>query len=160
MNSARPSVQLHTPLAPATIKREAVAQDPLASSPLSTSHEEVETSNTTLDANQASRILKVFGSLENLVSDFYAECSVLPIDPNILPKNLQSVITFSRNNMWRSVLDVSSLFPFDPSTLTNKESLHHEVLTMLSLRYEALFRLKMFDELTSEAGKVMAQVNY
>lgn len=154
-----PSVQLHTPLAPSTVKRESVAQDPLAMTP----RMEIQDTNVDDVVPTASSVapppfMSLFGTVDNMTEDFQSECSRRPVDASNVPKNLIGMKTLAKNNMWRAILETSAMFPFDAACLTNSRPIDEDVQQILSLRFEALFRLKMFDELSSEAVKIMSQL--
>ena len=164
-HAGRPQVQLNTPLAPVptNVKREAVVYDPLAIA------QKVDTDDTPEDyVTRVSRatpppppadlVTSIFGTVEDLTSIFQSDCSRQPLDPKGVSKNLGGMILLAKANMWRAVLETSSMFPFDPSNLKNKQAVDPDTMSALSLRFEALFRLKMFDELSSEAGKVISQL--
>jgi Leucine-rich repeat (LRR) protein len=157
-------VQLHTPL-PSVVKREAVSFDPLAVLSSTTEAEtdlSEETSkyapHPTVETFQ-SRSSGIFSSVENLTRNFLQECTSSPTDPASVPRNLNGMKKLAQHNIWRTVLDISGSLSTD---LLRRafEALDTESIFTLSLRYESLFRLKMFDELSSELGKALSQISH
>ena len=63
--------------------------------------------------------------------------------------------------MWRPALAITGAFPFEIEKLSSKDTpIDRESLLILSLRLEAMFRLKMFDDLTPEITKLMVHLSY
>lgn len=147
------------------MKREAVSFDPLA---VLSSTTEVqtdvyeETSKYTLPPPIEKIEIKsagIFGSVENLTRDFLQECTLSPIDPSSVPRNLNGMKKLAKHNIWRTVFDISESLSTDLSKRAF-EFLDTESIFTISLRYESLFRLKMFDELSSELGKALSQISH
>jgi len=169
----RPNVQLNTPL---NIKRETVNDDPLT---LNSSKEPIEipyssepmlfvkssiepniSTGTSLLIKDESLIksevpVDIFSSIEDLTNDFLKECSYQPVDTNNFQTNIIGMKKFANMNMWKNVLELSNLIPIDISSLLTS-NLDQEKLSILSLRYESLFRLKMFDEICNDVGIILS----
>jgi len=156
-------VQLHTPL-PSNIKREAVTLDPLAALSASSNKdgdvyedEYSKARHPQQETEVEAKTKGIFGSVESLTREFLQECSVPPIDPSSVPKNLSGMKRLAKHNMWRNILEISASSSPDISKHAF-ETMDNESICSLSLRYEAFFRLKMFDELSSEVGKALSQL--
>eukprot|EP00596_Hydrurales_sp_CCMP1899_P005610 CAMPEP_0119036770 /NCGR_PEP_ID=MMETSP1177-20130426/4707_1 /TAXON_ID=2985 /ORGANISM="Ochromonas sp, Strain CCMP1899" /LENGTH=415 /DNA_ID=CAMNT_0006997107 /DNA_START=66 /DNA_END=1310 /DNA_ORIENTATION=- len=88
-------------------------------------------------------------SAEMMMHTFISKCKKFPLDINAVPKNAL-VQTFALSSAWRQVADLSSKVD-DTKTQTSSA-----ISVTTRLRLEGLYRLKMFDDLSIEAGNVLA----
>ncbi len=84
------------------------------------------------------------------VEDFLGRCNVLPIDKDTVSLDLEGLVELANSCVWKKVAENAEILLKDRN---NKD-----YIIILQLRFEALFRLKMFDELTSEVITAIPQL--
>eukprot|EP01041_Mallomonas_annulata_P001936 gene1936-3756_t len=175
--------QLHTPLLPRTsktmetettpgmaaVRRETIAIDPLGSNLRSFSAKETPTKElsrysseqrTVVESPQASPISPSHIShksknIEALTSSFMAVDgeNASPMNTDVVPQNIYGLSILAKSCMWKDVVELSSkLLREDPTSTSTTE--YNGISVFLKLRWEGLFHMKMFDELSSELSRI------
>jgi hypothetical protein len=83
---------------------------------------------------------------EMMMHTFISKCKKFPMDTNAVPANAL-IQTFALSSAWKQVVDLSSK--------VNDTKTSSAISVTTRLRLEGLYRLKMFDDLSSEAGNVL-----
>ncbi len=69
-----------------------------------------------------------------------------------VPPTLEGLLTFAATSSWQGVATLSSKLLFE------KENLPEQHLSLITgLRFEALYRMKQYDELATEAASILAE---
>ena len=83
---------------------------------------------------------------------FLSKCRTVPLNPESVPCSLAGLKVFAQASAWKYVVEMSG------KLLAQSESPTTFGLSfVLRTRFEGLFRMKMFDELTHEATKILEQ---
>lgn len=87
------------------------------------------------------------------VAAFLSNCRTIPLDPSTVPATPSGLQTFARASAWQYVVTLSAQLMQEQGPYSDRHQGH--IPTVLKLRLEGLFRMKMFDELTAEAGQIL-----
>jgi len=83
---------------------------------------------------------------------FLSKCRTVPLDPQSVPCSLAGLKVFAQASAWKHVVEMSG------KLLAQSESSTENGLSfVLRTRFEGLFRMKMFDELTHEVTRILEQ---
>ncbi len=80
--------------------------------------------------------------------------SVQPINLSTIPHTLEGVIKLAKEHGWQYVVEFTSKILLESPQLTDQERSH-----LSALRYEGLFRLKMYDEMSIEITQSFLDAN-
>jgi hypothetical protein len=75
---------------------------------------------------------------------------VRPVNPNDIPVNKEGVISLAEASAWPYVARLTNTLLYGEPSLNGKNIFQEEYNHLLLLRFESLFRLKLYDELNTE----------
>lgn len=98
-------------------------------------------------------------SLQEETAAFLARCRTVPLDPQTVPPTLAGLKTFAQASAWKYVVELSEKLLASSSSASGfggavgPDGLSY----VLRIRLEGLFRMKMFDELSHEVSRILAE---
>jgi len=140
----------------ATVRRDQANIDPLAySSGPSTpqqQHNRTLTPKGHMESAPFQKLLTPAEILDTELKVFIGQCRKQALAVEEVQLTLEGLLTFAATSSWQGVATLSSKLLFEEENLPEQ---HLSLIT--GLRFEALYRMKQYDELATEAASILAE---
>jgi hypothetical protein len=95
--------------------------------------------------------------IEILTQDFLKKCSSQPLDLHHISEDFDGMKMLAKSGCWKEAVKLSGRLLSAPESKTNVSAANKSLLSPLhQLRFEGLFKLKLYDDLAQEVSSILS----